>query len=70
MTLTAWHSKFWEIAQAKGSASQDKKQAIIQALIVASRPQTNDAGVIIRALLVSPIAGSNSLDIEPGCFSC
>ena len=56
MTLDFWHSKFWEIAQAKGSASQDKKQAIIQALIVASRPQTNDAGVIIRALLVSPTA--------------
>ena len=46
-------SKFWEIARAKGSASQDKKQAIIQALIVASRPRTNEAGVIIRAMLVS-----------------
>ena len=46
-------SKFWEIARAKGSASQDKKQAIIQALVVASRPRTNEACVIIRAMLVS-----------------
>ena len=57
-------SKFWEIARAKGSASQDKKQAIIQALVVASRPRTNEAGVIIRAMLVS-----GRCRIASECFS-
>ena len=70
MTLTAWHSKVLGDSASQGQRIPGQEAGHHQALIVASRPQTNDAGVIIRALLVSPIAGPSSLDIEPGCFSC
>ena len=48
-----WCRKFWDIARTQGEKSGDRKQGIIQALIVDSQSGTNEAGVIVRALLVS-----------------